>query len=36
MIAGAGHLMQMERPREVNALLLAFLREISEDRGRAR
>lgn len=25
MIAGAGHLMQMERPREVNALLLEYL-----------
>jgi hypothetical protein len=36
MIAGAGHLMQMEKPREVNALLLGYLGEISEDRDRAR
>ena len=36
MIAGAGHLMQMERPREVNALLLEYLGAISGDRGRVR
>jgi pimeloyl-ACP methyl ester carboxylesterase len=36
MIAGAGHLMQMEKPREVNTLLLECLGEISEDRDRAR
>jgi pimeloyl-ACP methyl ester carboxylesterase len=36
MIAGAGHLMQMEKPREVNSLLLEYLGVIREDRGRAR
>jgi len=36
MIAGAGHLMQMEKPREVNSLLLEYLGVISADRGRAR
>ena len=36
MIAGAGHLMQMERPLEVNALLLEYLGAISGDRGRLR
>jgi len=35
MIAGAGHLMQLERPREVNALLLEFLAALSRDPGRA-
>jgi pimeloyl-ACP methyl ester carboxylesterase len=36
MIAGAGHLMQMERPREVNVLLLEYLSAIREDRHRGR
>jgi pimeloyl-ACP methyl ester carboxylesterase len=34
MIAGAGHLMQMEKPREVNALLLQYLEMISADLDR--
>ena len=34
MIAGAGHLMQMERPREVNALLLEFLAALRPPNGR--
>ena len=33
MIAGAGHLMQMEKPREVNALLLEFLGVIRAQRA---
>lgn len=34
MIAGAGHLVQMERPREVNELMLKFLGALAAERGR--